>query len=527
MSSTPVDPQQAAPDPSESCAVIPPVGPMVIDPNLYDPEASAQRGAHEAEEGVQADRAGTASGLGPTLAQARRGLYTLLLSHTLIDIYPIFFTSLMLVLRERLTLSEWQVAAVFMASPIFSGLGQPVFAWLTDKYDSRLAGPGGVALGALCIGSIGFAQNFWQLLALQIVGVIGTGMFHPVGTAVAGQAGTRVVSSKGPRSNGRAVAIGLFIAAGMVGQSVGPIIATRTTEHFGMPALAWLIAPTLIIACVLHAMIRRIPHRHQNHRAIGGSVPADEARLRRRTVGILTVQNCLRFTANVGMFVMFNVWADSVIRGSAAAQRAAEAAILKAQAAGLDAAAIVEAGNKAIATQGSHLAANLSASMTIGMGIGVFSAGRLFQPGGEHRPLLVMSMIGAAAMAALGPVGALIARSGDFGFIAMLPMYLCAATAPVGFFATFPLATSLAQRLLPGHTSLVSSLMMGVGWAASSLATPLAMLFFGGVTLSAAAALPATRINAGFYGFASLLVLAGLLSLALPRWLLGKVASER
>ncbi len=47
----------------------------------------------------------------------------------------------------------------------------------------------GLAIGALCIGSIGLAQNFWQLIALQIVGVIGAGMYHPISTALAGREG--------------------------------------------------------------------------------------------------------------------------------------------------------------------------------------------------------------------------------------------------------------------------------------------------------------------------------------------------
>ncbi|MGP1347375.1 MAG: MFS transporter [Phycisphaerales bacterium] len=504
----------------------PPVGPFVIDPHP-DAPPDFPPGSHTdptttttpQQWGAPADppspHDAAASLSTPhiaTLAQARRGFLALLAAHAVIDIYPIFFTSLMLVLRERLALTEWQVAAVFMATPIFSGLCQPILAWLTDKHDSRLAGPGGLALGALCIGSIGFAQDFWQLMALQIVGVIGTGMFHPIGTALAGQTGARVIASaRKSRGNGRAAAIGVFIAAGMIGQSLGPIIATRTTEHLGMPALAWLIIPSLLIAIALHILIAKIPHRHHNHRAIRDAVPADEAILRRRTVGVLTIQNALRFTANVGMFVMFNVWADSVVRAGALANTAAEAAAV---------------GGRTLAEQGANIAANLSTSMTIGMGIAVFLSGRLFRPGREHRPLLILSLIGAAAMAALAPVGDLVASTNNFSFLPMLPMYLCAALTPIGFFATFPLATSLSQRLLPGHTSLVSALMMGVGWSVSSLSTPLAMLFFGFTPLSAAAELPAWRINLGFYGFATLLILAGLLSLTLPRHLLAKAAAD-
>ncbi|MCH7832211.1 MAG: hypothetical protein IIC55_05005 [Proteobacteria bacterium] len=75
-----------------------------------------------------------------------------------------------------MNLSAGQVTFVLMATPLFSGLTQPVLARLTDKHDTRLCGPLGLAIGALCIGSIGLAQNFWQLIALQIVGVLAGGM---------------------------------------------------------------------------------------------------------------------------------------------------------------------------------------------------------------------------------------------------------------------------------------------------------------------------------------------------------------
>ena len=138
-------------------------------------------------------------------AHAGRATYAALLaSHAFIDIFPIFFTSLMIVFEERFALTGGQKVAIYMTTPIFSGSLQPFFAWLTDRFDTRLCGPIGLALGALCCGSIGFAQNFWQLIALQMVGVIGTGMYHPIMTAVAGRLGGQIV-------RGRALAIGVFI----------------------------------------------------------------------------------------------------------------------------------------------------------------------------------------------------------------------------------------------------------------------------------------------------------------------------
>ncbi|MCA9306770.1 MAG: MFS transporter [Phycisphaerales bacterium] len=420
-------------------------------------------------------------------------------THSLIDIFPIFFTSLMLVFQGRLNLSAQQETIIYMLTPIFSGSTQPFFAWLSDKFDTRLCGPIGLALGATCIGSIGFAQNFEQLIALQILGVIGTGMYHPIGVALAGQSGMKFLR------RGRTQAIGLFIAAGMLGQAVGPQIATRVSNApaLGMEHLAWLIIPAIIAAIALHNLTRRMPHRHDDHRARRASFDHAESRRRWFAIGVITAQNALRFTSNVGMFVMFNVWAKSKMLAHMPGAPEAK-----------------------IDESGAAMAAKLASAMTIGMGVCVLTVGWLVPRGREHRPLWLFSLIGAAAMASAGYIGDWGVEQFGVGALGVLPMAIMIALTPIGFFATFPVATSLAQRLQPGHTSLVSALMMGVGWAISSLAPIVAMAFFGGVTTKEAPLLSDARVNHGFLGFAALIVIAGALTVFISPRLVQRAADE-
>lgn len=193
-------------------------------------------------------------------------------THAVVDVFPILIISLMIVLQDRLGLTRWQETAVWVATPIFSGIFQPLFAWLGDRYDTRLAGPVGLAVGAVCLGSIGFAQTFWQLIALQIAGVIGIGVFHPAAAAVAGQAGSRALK------HGRSYALALFVAAGMVGHTIGPILCTRLNHWFGLTAVAWLIPPSLIVAIILYVALRRAPHRPANHHELRAALSAAESR---------------------------------------------------------------------------------------------------------------------------------------------------------------------------------------------------------------------------------------------------------
>lgn len=443
-------------------------------------------------------------------ARAALNYWTLVLSHVLIDVFPILFTSLLWPLQERLDLTPGQVRFVIMATPIFSGLLQPLFAWLTDKHDTRLFGPVGLALSAVCIGSIGLAQSFWQLAVLQIIGVIAVGMYHPVATALAGQSGSTLLR------NGRAQAIGVFICGGMVGHALGSKVGpwiNSLNDGRGMPYLLWLVPPALVLAILLHLRMGKVRHRHDNHSEIRASFGPGESLRRWRVIGLLTAQNALRFTVNVGLLVIMpNVWAKSKLVQSGAFT-VAEGESGRAAARELAAASSVHVGS-------------LGAALTIGMGIVVILSGRFFQRGRERAPLLVLSLIGALFTALLGPFADFMHSLGGFTLSSMIPVYVCTGLTAIGFFATFPIATSLAQRLQPGHTSMVTSLMMGVGWGVSSLSAPFAELMFGGVNINDAPFLEPWRINMGFLGFAMLLVIAGALTLFIPRDLVAKAADH-
>jgi FSR family fosmidomycin resistance protein-like MFS transporter len=420
-----------------------------------------------------------------SLARKRFGF--LISTHAMIDLYPIFFVSLIVLLTDRLKLTDWQVATVFALTPIFSGSLQPFFAWFTDRFDTRICAPLGMFLGATCITSIGFAQNFWQLVALQIVGVIGTGMWHPVSAALAGQIGGRAF----PR--GRGVGLAFFFAAGMLGQAIGSRAAPNISTAFGMQHLAWLMIPGVIAAVALWIVLNRVPHRHDNHAHMHASLSREESRERWRAVITICVANCLLYTVNIGVFAMLSVWAKSKI----------------------------DSVNEATRLHGALLS-----FATIGMGLAGLFATRIVPVGREKWPVVGFCIAGAICVGLFGVVGDWGLRMGGDSFLRFWPAYLWAILTAVGYFATMPVSMSLGQRLLPGRTGLVSSLLMGVGWAFSASAPFIAPLFLGGVSLKAAHTLPAWRIDLGFAGFSLLALLAGLLYSTIDKRVIARAAIE-
>lgn len=416
----------------------------------------------------------------------RRFDYSILaVTHALVDVFPMVITSLMIVLTDRLQLTSGQETVVWVATPVFSGLFQPFFAWLGDRYDTRLAGPAGLAIAAVCISSIGFAQSFQQLVALQVVGVIGVGIYHPAAAAVAGQMGSR--------GGGRAFAVSVFIAAGMVGHTLGPLIATRVNAWFGMTYLVWLIPPSLVLAVVLYTVIRHAPHRPDNHHELHAALTPAQARARWWAAALLTVQNSLRFTVNIGMYILLNYWAYSRIPHDPAAA--------------------------------ANLAGNLTAATTIGMGAGALLAGRFVRPGAERSAFAALAFAGALCVAGVNLAGQWGAATFDGG-LAMVPVYAMAMLGAVGFFGPVPTSIGLGQRLLPGHAGLVTSLLMGLGWMFGAVSRPISSVLLGGSSLEGAHALTGADFNRAFAGFALLLALAGVLALVMPRRAIREAAHQ-
>jgi FSR family fosmidomycin resistance protein-like MFS transporter len=422
-------------------------------------------------------------------AHTRRRFWFVTSTHALVDIFPMFFTSLIIVLRGDLSLTERQVTIIFMATPVFSGVLQPFFAWWGDRHDTRLAAPLGLAVGAVCIGSIGFAQSFSQLIALQIIGVIATGAYHPAATSVAGQLGRRTFRQ------GRGMAVSIFIAAGMLGHTIGPIYATHLNALFGMKALAIGVVPTLIAAWFLHRLMRAVPHRNEDHHAIRESMSPEQRRAHWWVVALLTAQNCIKYCVNVGMFILFPYWARTIIPGNE------------------DSASILNG--------------NLSAAMTLGMGTSVMVVGHFLKNGHEKRVFVLTALIGAFVLASTGFVGDWARLEADGAWWGMLPTYFMAFVMAASFFSCIPASIGLGQRLQPSHTALVTSLLMGFGWMFGALSRPFASMLLGHVRLEdAGEQLDPHRVHIAFAVFGSLLFVSAVLALLMSSKTLREAADH-
>ncbi|MFM9956500.1 MAG: MFS transporter [Phycisphaerales bacterium] len=414
-----------------------------------------------------------------SLADTKRQFWTVCGSHVVVDIYPIFFAALQIALADHLKLTGWQIGVIYASNQILSGLPQALAAWLSDRHDTRIAGPLGLTVSCVCSCLIGLAPNFWVLWLLLSLAMIGNGIYHPIAGAQAGQLGGQVLKT------GRSLAVSLFFAAGMVGSVIGPIVSTRLNQHYGLPSLLVLVPMGLVMAFILHKVTSHVSHRTRNgHSTAPITIPDDELLERWKAVKLLYCGNALRFIVNTAMYVLFNIWAERQIPG-----------------------------NPAAAT---NLSGNIIVAMTIGMGVGAILAGRLIRPGTERWAIFSLSMAGAVFTALTGYAGS------QWG---LWPMYVCAALTSVGFSSILPITIGLAQRLLPHRTGLASSLMMGGSWAIAAVAPVLVGAMLGPPVEPVD--LPAGRLELAFVGFGVILLAAGALALMMPEGIIRRVGSAK
>ena len=223
-----------------------------------------------------------------------RALIALASGHFLGDSYASFLAPLLpaLILRHGLDLeSAGLLAAVFSVA---AHLLQPVWGSLSDRWPGRRFAISGPLLMAVCISSIGLAPNFGLLVLALAVGGSGMAAFHPEAASL-----TLRASEARP-----SLGMSLFIASGMFGFALGPVLATGLVGSFGLRGTAWGFVPGLLGSLVLFKLVPEpgaaIPRATRS--------PSDELHnLRTRPLVILWVISILRAVVMVGFLTFLPV----------------------------------------------------------------------------------------------------------------------------------------------------------------------------------------------------------------------------
>lgn len=383
-------------------------------------------------------------------------------THTGVDYLSFVAIAIMPTLALRADMTKAQTATLLAIGSLASGGIQPVAAWLTDRFDSRLLAVFGVVLAALSIPAVGLATSFPMLAVLFGLGAMGVGAFHPPAAASIGAlAGAR-----------RSMGVALFFLAGMFGGIGGNMLTPVWARQWGLTSLLWLALPSLALAAVLAWAIARVPHRAQGAHQEHAALPRDERRARRVAIGLLYAGNVVRFAVNQALVFLVIEWLERVAASRAAAGATPEQ----------------------IAEHASSLNGPMQAAMQVGMGLTGLAAGAWLSARWEKAALVVTPLLGAAAVVAMPLAGDHLA----LGFVLIV-------LTGQGFGGLVPVTIAMAQRLLPHRTGLASGLMMGGAW-----------MFAGVGAFVAERTLEAFGFDAAFWATGGMLVLCAALSALLP-----------
>ena len=192
--------------------------------------------------------------------------------------------------------------------------------------------------------------------------------------------------------------------------------------------------------------------------------------------------------------------------------------------------------NEQLGIEASQVNGLLQASMQVGMGAGGITLGFILAARFEKAVFVLLPFLGAMSIALIPTLGSLDPQASRWAVM------LASVLAGTGFGASVPVSLSLAQRLLPHRTSLVSGMMLGGAWMLSFLGPMGAEVIQNGLAskpsvpgfvIGVVEMLPESMssgimdglgLNAAFYVTAGLLAVAGIVAFFLSHSLIVRSA---
>ena len=346
--------------------------------------------------------------------------------HLVNDLYAAFLTPLLPMLVAKFDMSLAVAGLLSAVYAITSSVVQPLVGHLADTTKSRafiVLGPT-VTATAMCM--IGLAGSQGLLVALLVIGGIGSGMFHPQGAAMAGSIDQ---TRKG-------FVLSVFTTAGEVGYALGPLVVLSVVSTLGLRYTYVTVIPGILVSLFIY---RFAPRRRTASRPGLGEArrshpaPANDASA---ADGALTSSG-QSGKVPVGALVM--LWIIAALR---------------------------------LAVSMSYTTFLPIYLKEIGLPLMVYgSVASVFVAAG-----IVGIMVAGPAADRMGPFKLMIA-----GLLAPIPLLLgfmranglasYALLAAAGFtiYLPMPIITMTAQNLAPARAGTVSAFMMGVAWGAGSL----------------------------------------------------------
>lgn len=175
-------------------------------------------------------------------------------AHFINDIYTGFLNPIMPFIAEQVKISMPVATIILSCSHIFSSLLQPYFGFFADKMRKRVMIFWGLISTAVFISFAPGMKSIPLLILFIILGSLGSSLYHPQSLGLV---------SKFTTSNS-AKNMGIFIAMGTLGFSLGPLLSAFTAQYFGLDKMHILAVLGVVWACLMFALVPKFSDEKYN-----------------------------------------------------------------------------------------------------------------------------------------------------------------------------------------------------------------------------------------------------------------------
>lgn len=236
----------------------------------------------------------------PAEKENKKALGWLTLGHGLSDSYSSFINPILPFIVANIGASLALATCALSVSQLFSSMMQPVFGYIADKWQKRFFIFWGIILASVAFSLSGLVSNIWQLALCLVIGGLGVGFYHPQATGF-------VVKYSGENL---AKNMSIFIAAGTIGYSLGPIISSSITQVLGVTKLPFAATWGVIFALCLFFFVPKVKpsHYEKNENSFVGTL---KDIFKNKTVRILIMVSSLKslVTSSFSILLPF-YWKD-------------------------------------------------------------------------------------------------------------------------------------------------------------------------------------------------------------------------
>ena len=211
----------------------------------------------------------------------RRVVIAVGVAHFINDAYSSFLSPLLPRLMDNLGMSIALAASLAMTWSLAGSLIQPAAGYLADRYGRKLFVIGGPLVSGVFLSLIGLAPSVEVLALILIAGGIGSAAFHPPGAAMSGGA----VEGKGSGLRMSAFAFG-----GLFGFAVGPLAVVGLVSMVGLSGM-WIAMIPAIAVCGLLFVVLPADRPHAD--AAPPPPPMELLRALRGPLGVVFVISAL------------------------------------------------------------------------------------------------------------------------------------------------------------------------------------------------------------------------------------------